>query len=59
VYLDEARSFGGSLDNAAIRLGVYREVLDRSVARSRLSSFGLSGVSYQPSAVSYEESEGR
>ena len=31
VYLEEARSFGGSLDNAEIRLGVYREVLRRSM----------------------------
>ena len=34
IYLDEARSFGGSLDNAAIRLAVYREVLHRSLAQS-------------------------
>ncbi len=36
IYLDEARSFGGSLDNAAVRLGVYHHVLRRSLARSRL-----------------------
>lgn len=35
IYLDEARSFGGSLDNAAIRLAVYRRVLRNSLARSR------------------------
>ncbi len=35
IYLDEARSFGGSLDNAAVRLGVYREVLRRSLAKMR------------------------
>ena len=29
VYLDEKRSFGGSLDDAEKRLGVYRQVLDR------------------------------
>ncbi|MFO0905385.1 MAG: glycosyltransferase family 2 protein [Pirellulales bacterium] len=33
IYLDEARSFGGSLDNAAIRLQHYYGVLDRSQAR--------------------------
>jgi dolichol-phosphate mannosyltransferase len=32
IYLEEARSFGGSLDNADTRLAHYREVLDRSVA---------------------------
>jgi glycosyltransferase involved in cell wall biosynthesis len=30
VYLDENRSFGGSLDNAETRLAVYRKVLDRA-----------------------------
>ncbi len=29
VYLDEKRSFGGSLDDAETRLAVYRQVLDR------------------------------
>ena len=33
IYLDEARSFGGSLDHAETRLKVYDEVLDRAVAR--------------------------
>jgi glycosyltransferase involved in cell wall biosynthesis len=32
IYLEEARSFGGSLDNADTRLRHYREVIDRSVA---------------------------
>ncbi len=40
IYLDEARSFGGSLDNSAIRLGVYREILHRSLARSRRFAAG-------------------
>jgi dolichol-phosphate mannosyltransferase len=31
IYLEEERSFGGSLDNAAARLRYYREVLQRSV----------------------------
>ncbi|HEY2882502.1 MAG TPA: glycosyltransferase family 2 protein [Pirellulales bacterium] len=35
IYLDEARSFGGSLDNANIRLQHYRDVLDRSLAALR------------------------
>jgi dolichol-phosphate mannosyltransferase len=37
VYLEEARSFGGSLDNAAVRLAVYREVLQRSLAKAGLT----------------------
>jgi dolichol-phosphate mannosyltransferase len=32
IYLDDRRSFGGSLDDAETRLAVYREVLARSVA---------------------------
>jgi glycosyltransferase involved in cell wall biosynthesis len=32
IYLEEERSFGGSLDNAAIRLDYYRLVLERSMA---------------------------
>jgi glycosyltransferase involved in cell wall biosynthesis len=32
VYLDETRSFGGSLDDAATRLAYYRRVLDRAEA---------------------------
>lgn len=32
IYLEEARSFGGSLDNADTRLHHYRDVIDRSVA---------------------------
>jgi glycosyltransferase involved in cell wall biosynthesis len=31
IYLDEARSFGGSLDNANTRLEYYRLVLDRAL----------------------------
>jgi dolichol-phosphate mannosyltransferase len=32
IYLDESRSFGGSLDDAEVRLAHYREVLARSMA---------------------------
>jgi dolichol-phosphate mannosyltransferase len=32
IYLEEARSFGGSLDDARTRLAHYRDVIDRSVA---------------------------
>jgi glycosyltransferase involved in cell wall biosynthesis len=37
IYLDERRSFGGSLDDADARLAVYREVLDRAIAGWRPS----------------------
>ncbi|GAB4131037.1 glycosyltransferase family 2 protein [Thermopirellula anaerolimosa] len=33
IYLDEERSFGGALDNADVRLAVYREVLENSLRR--------------------------
>jgi dolichol-phosphate mannosyltransferase len=33
IYLEEKRSFGGSLDDAKIRLAHYREVLDRVLRR--------------------------
>ncbi|MEM9827169.1 MAG: glycosyltransferase family 2 protein [Planctomycetota bacterium] len=32
IYLDESRSFGGSLDQGETRLSYYREVLDQSIA---------------------------
>jgi len=32
IYLDENRSFGGSLDQADVRLAVYRQVLKKSLA---------------------------
>ena len=32
IYLDEARSFGGALDDAATRLDYYRNVLDQAEA---------------------------
>jgi glycosyltransferase involved in cell wall biosynthesis len=38
IYLDEARSFGGALDNAEVRLQVYREVLDRAEAAVRAAA---------------------
>ena len=35
IYLDEKRSFGGDLDDAATRLNYYYEVFDRSLAAAR------------------------
>jgi len=40
IYLDEKRSFGGSLDNADTRLAVYRAVLDRAMAAARPLAVG-------------------
>jgi glycosyltransferase involved in cell wall biosynthesis len=50
IYLEEARSFGGSLDNAAIRLGVYRQVLERSLQKAGLPH-GPAAVGTSPIAV--------
>jgi len=36
IYLDEKRSFGGSLDDGETRLAYYRQVLDRSIAAAGL-----------------------
>ena len=33
IYLDEDRSFGGAMDDAAIRVEYYHLVIDRSIAR--------------------------
>jgi glycosyltransferase involved in cell wall biosynthesis len=35
IYLDESRSFGGSLDNSGTRLLYYYEVLDRMIGRAK------------------------
>jgi dolichol-phosphate mannosyltransferase len=35
IYLDEKRSFGGSLDDGAKRMEYYHQVLDRAVAATR------------------------
>lgn len=44
VYLEEERSFGGALDNAAIRLGVYRQVLERSIKRADFQHSGTDTI---------------
>lgn len=38
IYLDEKRSFGGALDDAATRLRYYRSVIERSLASAGQSS---------------------
>ncbi|NQT39034.1 MAG: hypothetical protein HQ581_16165 [Planctomycetes bacterium] len=40
IYLDESRSFGGSLDNVNTRLAVYRGVLRRALALGQTVSAG-------------------
>ena len=42
IYLDERRSFGGSLDNVETRLAVYREVLERALAGREPLAVGAS-----------------
>lgn len=36
IYLDETRTFGGALDQAAVRLNYYHDVLDQSITRAGL-----------------------
>jgi len=43
IYLDEERSFGGSMDDVNTRLAVYRQVLKRSVADEGLLATGQVG----------------
>ncbi len=38
IYLDEARSFGGALDQADTRLKVYEDVLDRAMGKVALQN---------------------
>jgi glycosyltransferase involved in cell wall biosynthesis len=42
IYLDETRSFGGSLDDSAKRLAYYREVLNREMKHQHLGCGGKS-----------------
>lgn len=39
IYLDESRSFGGSLDNGAIRLAHYYQVIERSLEDMRRKGY--------------------
>ena len=45
VYLEEKRSFGGSLDDARIRLAHYRQVLDEALQRHPVPHKGSPGGS--------------
>jgi len=40
IYLDEARAFGGALDDASYRLNHYRAVLQAALARSGVEVAG-------------------
>ena len=40
IYLEEPRSFGGSLDNAKTRLAYYHTVIDRSLAVMKRQTSG-------------------
>jgi dolichol-phosphate mannosyltransferase len=44
IYLEEARSFGGALDNPETRLDVYRQVLERSMAAVRRWASPSAGI---------------
>ena len=45
IYLDEERSFGGSLDAAEKRMQYYREVIDRAIDAIDLPTFDASDTS--------------
>ncbi|MBC8871940.1 MAG: glycosyltransferase family 2 protein [Planctomycetes bacterium] len=57
IYLDEARSFGGALDDGATRLNHYHEVLDRSMRAAEAS--GLAGSISEPAIEPGTALEGR
>jgi len=46
IYLDQERSFGGSLDDASTRLGHYREVIDRALQRAE--EVGMAETPHDP-----------
>ncbi|MCA9041264.1 MAG: glycosyltransferase family 2 protein [Planctomycetaceae bacterium] len=48
VYLDEDRSFGGSLDDSNKRLAYYQEVIDRELARMNQHSDSMFDCSSTP-----------
>jgi dolichol-phosphate mannosyltransferase len=50
IYLDEERSFGGSLDDGRKRLEYYHRVLDRAMAATKTPSHA------DPQQPSVEES---
>jgi len=41
IYLDEARSFGGSLDDGSVRLAYYNQVIDQSVRDMQMRGYTL------------------
>jgi dolichol-phosphate mannosyltransferase len=45
IYLDEKRSFGGVLDDAATRLEYYHLVIDRSIASANAAGRALAPCS--------------
>ena len=51
VYLDEERSFGGSLDQAERRLAYYREVLDREIASLHLPSVSPKNIQVEAASL--------
>jgi len=61
IYLDEKRSFGGSLDDAETRLAVYREVIARSYAACfpAREAFVSGSISQEPLAGSAACKSGR
>ncbi|MCH8830528.1 MAG: glycosyltransferase family 2 protein [Planctomycetes bacterium] len=46
VYLEEERSFGGSLDDGVLRIAHYRNVLEREISRTAVASGSASSVDH-------------
>lgn len=55
IYLEEERSFGGALDDAEMRLAVYRQVLDRSIAAASARLSGPHPVAWPSERIRSEE----
>jgi dolichol-phosphate mannosyltransferase len=50
VYLDESRSFGGALDDAATRLAHYRVVIERAIRNCTIGNGAINNGAGQSSA---------
>ncbi len=55
LYLEEERSFGGALDDAQLRLAVYRQVLDRALAAASARLSGPRHVAWLSERTRSEE----
>ena len=59
IYLEEERSFGGSLDDGRKRMEYYHQVLDRAIAADRSATVRPSAVAASASMRQYVPAESR